>query len=222
VSERIVAVVPIRSLRDGKSRLAAILSAETRAALQRRVAERVIGAARASGVVQQLLVVSPDPEALAWATSLGASVVPLPQPAAQPGLNGAIEAGREWALAQSATAVLSLFADLPLLSAEEIRRMAGRPEPVVLGPDRRGEGTNALLLRLADAGRAFRFAFGEGSLARHEAEAGRLGLPVAYAVSPGIGFDLDTPDDWTDLLDVVCGDGAVSADLLAPDGMCAG
>jgi 2-phospho-L-lactate/phosphoenolpyruvate guanylyltransferase len=197
VSERIVAVVPIRSLRHGKTRLSPVLGSEAREALLRGNANRVVAAAVDSGLIETVLVVSPDAETLAWAADMGAGVVAVPQPAHHPGLNGAIDAGRAWALHHGASAVMSLFADLPLIVADDIRALVARKEPVVLGPDRRGEGTNALLLRLAGRGAEFTFAFGEGSLAKHLEEARRLGLNAAMHDAPGIAFDLDTPDDWS-------------------------
>jgi 2-phospho-L-lactate guanylyltransferase len=200
VNESIVAVVPIRSLRDGKTRLSPALDLEARQRLIRHTAGGVIEVARASGALESVLVVSPDDETLAWASSLGSNVVALPQPERWPGLNGAINAGREWALAHDAQTLLSLFADLPLLAPADIRGIAGQPQAVVLGADRRREGTNALLLRLAGDGADFRFAFGAGSLDKHRDEASRLGLEVAVYDAPGIGFDLDTPADWVDFL----------------------
>jgi 2-phospho-L-lactate guanylyltransferase len=197
VSERIVAVIPIRSLRNGKSRLSPVLSSEAREALLRGIANRVVAAAVDSGLIETVLVVSPDPETLAWAADMGPVVVAVPQPEHRLGLNGAIDAGRAWALDGEASAVMSLFADLPLIVADDIRGLVARTEPVVLGSDRRGEGTNVLLLRLAGRGPEFRFAFGDGSLAKHLEEARRLGLNVAVHDAPGIAFDLDTPDDWS-------------------------
>lgn len=200
MNESIVAVVPIRALRDGKTRLAPVLDQEARQTLIRRTAAGVIEAARVSDVLDSVLVVSPDAETLAWADSLGSNVVALQQSDRWPGLNGAIEAGRDWALAQNAQTLLSLFADLPLLAPADIRGIAAQPQAVVLGADRRHEGTNALLLRLAGGGADFRFAFGAGSLAKHREEARRLGLEAAVYDAPGIGFDLDTPADWEDFL----------------------
>jgi 2-phospho-L-lactate guanylyltransferase len=202
VSERIVAVVPIRSLRHGKSRLSPVLGNEARETLLRRIAERVVTAAVDSGRIETVLVVSPDAGTLAWAAEMGPAVVAAPQPEHRPGLNGAIDAGRAWALAQNASAVVSLFADLPLIVPDDIRGLVARTEPVVLGPDRRGEGTNALLLRLAGRASEFAFAFGEGSLAKHLEEARRLGLKAGLHDATGIAFDLDTPDDWSDFLHV--------------------
>jgi 2-phospho-L-lactate guanylyltransferase len=197
VSERIVAVVPVRSLRHGKTRLSPVLDDEARGALLRATAHRVVSAAVGSGPLETVLVVSPDVETLSWAAGLGPAVEAVPQPEHRLGLNGAIDAGRAWALDRGASTVISLFADLPLIVADDIRGMVARTEPVVLGPDRRGEGTNALLLRLAGRGPEFRFAFGEGSLAKHLEEARRLGLNAAMHDAPGIAFDLDTPDDWS-------------------------
>jgi 2-phospho-L-lactate/phosphoenolpyruvate guanylyltransferase len=200
VSERIVAVVPVRSLRHGKTRLSPVLNNEAREILLRRIADQVITAAVDSGLIETVLVVSPDEEALEWAGRFGPPVVVAPQPDSWPGLNGAIDAGREWALDRGASTLVSLFADLPLLAPDDIRGLVARTEPVVLGADRRGEGTNALLLRLAGPGSEFTFAFGEGSLAKHLAEARRLGLNAALHDAPGIAFDLDTPNDWSDFI----------------------
>lgn len=198
--ERIVGVVPVRSFRDGKTRLRHVLGSEARASLLLATANGVVGAARDSDRVATVLVVSPDAEVLAWAKRLGPGVTALAQPTATPGLNGAISAGREWAIAEGATAVLSVFADLPFIAGGDIRALVARSEPVVLGPDRRGAGTNALLLRLAGNGASFQFAFGEGSLRRHLAEAGRLGLDAGIVRAAGLAFDLDTPADWADFV----------------------
>lgn len=197
MSERIVAIVPVRSLRHGKTRLSPVLGKEAREALLRGIANRVVAAAVDSGLIETVLVVSPDMETLAWAAGMGSGVVATPQPEHRPGLNGAIDVGRAWALDRGASTVISLFADLPLIVADDIRGLVARKEPVVLGPDRRGEGTNTLLLRLAGRGQEFTFAFGDGSLAKHLEEARRLGLSAGVHDAPGIAFDLDTPDDWS-------------------------
>jgi 2-phospho-L-lactate guanylyltransferase len=184
-------------MRHGKTRLSPVLGNEAREALLRGIANRVVAAAVDSDLIETVLVVSPDEETLAWATGMGPVVVAVPQPEDRLGLNGAIDAGREWALDRRASAVMSLFADLPLIVAADLRGLVARTEPLVLGPDRRGEGTNALLLRLGGRGSEFTFAFGEGSLAKHLEEARRLGLKAAVHDVPGIAFDLDTPDDWS-------------------------
>jgi 2-phospho-L-lactate/phosphoenolpyruvate guanylyltransferase len=209
-----VAVVPVRSLRHGKTRLSPVLGDEAREALLRGIAYRVVTAAVETGLIETVLVVSPDEETLSWAASLGPTVEAVPQPEHRVGLNGAIDAGRAWALDHGASILLSLFADLPLLVADDIRGFVARTEPVVLGADRRGEGTNALLLRLAGRGPEFTFAFGEGSLAKHLEEARRLGLNAVMHDVPGIAFDLDTPDDWTTFRELTAD--CLGSDALSP------
>lgn len=193
-----VAVVPIRSLSGGKTRLAGVLSPEARAALTRRMLRGVVAAALASGSVKTVAVVSPDPAALELAASLGPAVVPLRQSAGTPGLNPAIAQGVDFAAGRRAAAVLILFGDLPLLNGDDVRHLLRRDAPVVLAPDRHGTGTNALMLRLgtgAEDGRDFVFHFGLDSYAKHLDEAHRLGLDVATSLSTGTALDLDTPDD---------------------------
>jgi 2-phospho-L-lactate guanylyltransferase len=200
VSELIVGVVPIRSFREGKTRLSSILTGDQRATLLRKTASRVVCTLAASQIVDTVLVLSPERDVLEWARGMGKRVLPLQQSADQAGLNGALDAARTWALERDADALLSLFADLPLLSTLDIRALAREQAPVVLGADRRGEGTNAMLLRLAGAGEEFRFAFGMNSLERHLAEATRLGVLSEIVMSAGVGFDLDTPADWDEYL----------------------
>ena len=203
-ADRVVAVVPVRGLRTGKTRLAGDLPPDAREALTRRMLRHVILAALGSGVVDAVAVVSPDPEALALAEAITPGrVVPLPQDPTMPGLDAAVSLGREWAHARGAGGALVLFGDLPLLTGEDVRHLVEREAPVVLAPDHHGTGTNALLLRLgddADGALAFRFRFGPGSYARHVAEARRLGLRVETSLGDGTAFDLDTPEDWRALI----------------------
>ncbi len=193
-----VVLVPVRSITGGKTRLAGALTPEARASLTRSMLTRVVQAAAESGVVETVLVISPDPAVLHLASELDGRVVAMEQDLGASGLNGAIEQGRAWAVAHRAGAFLVLFADLPLLDADDVRHLVRRDAPVVIAPDRHGAGTNALLLRFGAIDRdhePFRFGFGIGSYALHVDEAHRLGLDVAVSLTPGTALDLDTPDD---------------------------
>lgn len=215
----VVVAVPLRGLDNGKTRLAAVLPAETRAALTRRMLRRVVRAAAEVAGVRAVAVVSPDPQALVFATEVHHRVVDIQQDARAAGLNAAAAAGRAWAIEEGAAACLVLFADLPLLTATDVRCLLDEPSEVTIATDRHGAGTNALLLRLeggvAGPASRFRFGFGEGSAARHAAEASRLGLTCATVHRRGIGFDLDTAEDWRLLLgkeesSLATGDGALA------------
>lgn len=194
-------VIPVRSLSGGKTRLGPDASPELRAAMTAKMLRNVLSAAVDSGAARDILLVSPDPAALAFAEMAGPAVIPVPQPPDRAGLNPAIGLGRETAAARGADAMLVLFADLPLLEPADVAVIAESSAPVVLAPDRAGTGTNALMLDLAGPAREFVFSFGEGSAQLHLAEAERLGLRTAIVRTPGTTFDLDTPADLRDLLD---------------------
>lgn len=188
---QIHALIPVKGLAAGKSRLTPPYTAEARAALIRAMLARVVAAARESGRLARVTVISPDREMLAFAASCGAAV--LVQRSA--GLNPALDEGRADAVARGADAVLALHADLPRLTGAEIAALCARlpaPPAAVLAPDQSGTGTNALLLAPPDA---LPFHFGAGSFARHRAAAEARGLSYAIARTPGIAEDVDTPDD---------------------------
>ena len=182
------AVVPINMLNSAKSRLADHLSVAERRELVYWMAERVLSAVRNSGRVERLAVVSPDLEVLSWAAHHEAE--PLPQTGAG-GLNAGLELGRSWARQIGAEALLILLGDLPCLSTEEVANFIerGSEHPVVLAPDQRWQGTNGLLLRLSVN---LPFAFGAGSLGRHQMLAGEQQQVALLFQTPGLSFDVDT------------------------------
>lgn len=211
----VVAVVPVRSFRNGKTRLAGAFSADARAGLARRMLARVVAAATSSGMVATTVVVSPDAAVLDAVADLGnavgAAVVALAQEDAAAGLNAALDQGRGWAAGHGAAALLILFGDLPLLTAADVHALVRANAPLVLAPDRHGTGTNALRLSLdTPPGGGFRFQFGPDSYARHLTEARRLGLPTITLTAPGTALDLDTPEDVE-----VMGDGLWAMDDAA-------
>ncbi len=193
----LVGVIPLSALERAKSRLAGVLSPEERRALALWLTGRTLAALRESGVVERVAVVSPNAEALAWAASEGAT--PLAQPGS--GLNAGLALARAWAVRQEAGALLIALGDLPLLSADEVRRFVamGRLHQrlITLAPDRARDGTNLLLARppaLAP------LAYGRGSFARHRRLARRAGMPVLLFRSPGAAFDVDQPANLDELI----------------------
>lgn len=186
---RTFAVIPVKSLRNAKTRLASVLSPTERAELAREMLVHVLDALSSSGVVERIAVISQEPCEL----DLPPSVVVLPQ--TLPGLNNLLEQGREWAISQGADALLTIFADLPLLTPEDISRMIAlgeQPDAVVLAPDRHNSGTNALL---SHPPALARFAFGPSSLDAHIALAEAAGATVRLCTAPGLALDIDTLDD---------------------------
>jgi 2-phospho-L-lactate guanylyltransferase len=186
-------IVPVKSLVEGKSRLAGVLTAAQRRRLNERLFAHVIAAAPDDA---RQLVVSGCQETRDFARRLGTEVIAEPPGG---GLNAALAAARDHVLEQGSEKILVVSADLPLVTAGELGRVrehASGDAAAVICRDRHGGGTNALYLTRP---RGFRFAFGDGSAAAHQAEAGRRGLTVAVVDIAGIGFDIDTPADFAAL-----------------------
>ena len=189
-------VIPVRSLTDGKRRLAPVLDPDERAGLVRRMFLRTLEAAIEAG--PPVLVVSPDPAALTLARDRGATGLEEPRPVE---LNHALELAAREAAARGATALLVVSADLPDLEAEDLRAMLPPPPAapsapadavVRIAPDEAGIGTNALYVRPPGL---LSFEYGETSCRRHLEQARARGARVERVDRPGLRFDLDTPDD---------------------------
>ena len=158
------AIVPVKPLRRGKSRLAGTLTEDERTALNQNLLERTIKVLSTLKELDQVLVVSRDPQALTIARNQGAKTV---QEDGQPHLNTALARATVMAQVHSTRGVLVLPADLPLLTPDDVRALIDRavkPPVVVIAPDRHGKGTNALLM--VPAGQ-IEYDFGEGSFQRH-------------------------------------------------------
>jgi len=183
---RIVAVVPVRSLSQGKSRLADVLSPRRRAALIESMLSRVLASLRASQSIDRIIVVSPDD-----ALSVPAGVERWRDRGV--GLNEAIEFTRQ-RLEGSAGAMLVVAADAPQVTAAEIDRLVERARDVEIAivPDRHAVGTNAIWMRLPTR---FQPQFGSHSAQAHLAEARRLGLSHLLLPVPGLSHDVDVESD---------------------------
>lgn len=184
-------VVPVRAFEGAKSRLGAVLDAEERRDLVERLLRRTVAAALATPGVRAVVVVSPDPEVLALAETIGAA--PVAQRTG--GLNASLHEARA-AAARGDRRLLVLPADIPAISTAAIAEVlaagdaAGTPS-VVLAPDRHGRGTNALLLDPPDV---IDPAFGGDSRSAHALLASSADAAYREVAGP-LSLDIDTPDD---------------------------
>lgn len=186
-----IALLPLRSLRDGKRRLREVLSPQARTELVQTLFVRALKALRESGRIDQILVVSPDADLLAWVQQYNVWVLLQPDQ----GLNEGLEYARRVVLAQmQVSSLLVMLPDLPFVQPHHVAELVafGERQNMVIVADRHERGTNALLLRPPDA---LQFAFGEDSRQRHLAAATERGLSVQHYRSSGMTLDLDMPDD---------------------------
>ncbi len=186
------AIVPVKPLRRGKSRLAHVLSQEERADLNRNLLVHTIDTLKAIPEIEQVLVVSRDQAALALAREHGARTV---QENGAPQLNIALARATVVAKNYVARGVLIVPADLPLISPEDVRAMLERvqsPPVVVVAPDRHRQGTNALLVCPVGL---IEYEFGPDSFQRHCDRAQQAGARLEICDLPSLALDVDLPED---------------------------
>jgi 2-phospho-L-lactate guanylyltransferase len=191
------AIVPVKPLRRGKSRLASALSEDERTKLNQYLLEHTLTTLSDIKDVEQVLVVSRDPAALSVARDHGARTV---REHGTPKLNTALQRATVVAQVYATRGVLVLPADLPLLTKEDIQEIIERathPPVVVIAPDRHGSGTNALLISPSGL---IEYDFGEDSFKRHCERAEAAGARLEILQLPSLALDLDLPEDL-DLLD---------------------
>jgi 2-phospho-L-lactate guanylyltransferase len=186
------AIIPVKPLRSGKSRLAGTLTADERAELNRALLQHTLKTLSDLKEVEHVLVVSRDPQALTLARMYGARTV---REDGQPHLNTALQRATVVAQVYATRGVLVLPADLPLISPEDVHALidhATDPPVVVIAPDRHEKGTNALLISPAGL---IEYDFGENSFQRHCQRVKEAGARLEIVNLPSLGLDLDLPED---------------------------
>jgi 2-phospho-L-lactate guanylyltransferase len=187
----VFAIIPVKPLRQAKSRLARALKPPLRQALVRSLLSRTLDLLNANAHIAGTIVISHDVTVLELARNQNA--IGLAE--SESGLNAAITQAATWASDHGAQAIFIVPTDLPLIAETDINAMldlATGPQCVVIAPDRREEGTNALLVRPPNA---IAFVYGASSFDAHRGQAQERSIPIAVYRSPTLALDLDVPDD---------------------------
>lgn len=185
-------IVPVKPLRRGKSRLSSILSEDERTVLNQTMLINTLKTLRQVKEIETILVVSRDPMALSIAREYSARTV---LEDGNPELNTAIRRAASVAKAYFANEILVLPADLPLIKPEDIIKfihLSGKPPEIIISPDRRNDGTNALLINPADL---IEYQYGPGSFLAHINSAKKKNARIEIVESETFGLDLDLPED---------------------------
>jgi 2-phospho-L-lactate guanylyltransferase len=186
------AIIPVKPLGKGKSRLAEVFTQEERVDLNRHMLSNTVQTLKAIPEIEHVLVVSKDQAALSLAREEGARTV---QENGDPDLNIALARATIVAKTYATRGVLIIPADLPLITCEDVYAMLGRvgdPPVVVVAPDRHRLGTNALLVCPAGL---IEYEYGPDSFERHCRLAKAVGARLEICELPSLALDLDMPDD---------------------------
>lgn len=185
------AVVPVKRLDAAKRRLAGALDLEGRRGLMRAMLADVLDALAVAPGLDGVAVMSRDPWVARQARERGARLLHD----TEVGLNAAVTEAARVLAGDGCATLLVVPADVPLATPEEIAEVLGarrRAPALTLVPDRHRVGTNAMAC--APPG-SIAPRFGGRSLERHLEGARRSRVPVSVLDLPGLGLDIDTPDD---------------------------
>jgi len=186
------AIVPVKPLLRGKSRLAELFTPEERVDLNRHLLKNTLNILKDIAEIEQVLVVSRDQAVLSLAREMEARTV---QEDGDPDLNIALTRATIVAKTYKSRGVLIIPADLPLLTQEDVKTILDRavdPPVVVVAPDRHRKGTNALLVCPAGL---IQYEYGPESFEKHCDLARAAGANLVICELPSLALDLDIPDD---------------------------
>ena len=188
-ANNVIAIIPMKPLSEGKSRLSQDLTADQRADLVLGLLRRVIVAIRGAGM-DTIWVVGGDERVNELTHLLG--VDRLEELGTD--LNDTLK--KAFALAfEHGKSALFVAGDLPFLKPADIHSMmqaSRRQGNVTLAPARRDGGTNSILVPM---GVPLEPELGSASFMKHLTQAAQLETSVAINSSQGLGFDLDVVDD---------------------------
>ncbi|HLI11899.1 MAG TPA: 2-phospho-L-lactate guanylyltransferase [Alphaproteobacteria bacterium] len=190
--DRFWAVVPCKDLSAAKQRLALVLSPAERRSLACAMLEDVLAALTAVARLAGVAVITRDPDVAVLARRWG---VRLLADLRHEGPNPAVTSALRSLAADGASGILAIPADVPLVTSAEIEAIMadhGKPPAVTVVPALADLGTNAIACSPADA---IPLCFGPRSYVRHRNAARARGINAHTLRLPGLGLDLDRPDD---------------------------
>lgn len=174
-------LVPVKSFREAKHRLANALGDEARRQLVKDLAHVVLEA-RGSAPA---FVACDDSEVADWSITEGATVLWTPRL----GLSGAVGESVRLLAGEGFTLVTIAHADLPF--AHDLDRF-GALDQVTIAPDHRLDGTNVISVPTSSP---FTFFYGPRSYLRHQEEALARGIDCKSVFDWRLASDVDLPSD---------------------------
>ena len=191
----IFGLLPVKAPVNAKQRLSQLLTPDQRERLARLMYEQMLETLCSSRNLDRVVVVTSDPAAADHARRSGALVFDEHE---QRSHSHSADAAARRAMSLGARTVLLAPIDVPLVTAAEIDELVAMASPgVVIVPSSDGTGTNALLRTPPDV---IESCFGPGSFAAHLGQARERGVRAEVARPAGLMFDIDTPEDVSELL----------------------
>jgi 2-phospho-L-lactate/phosphoenolpyruvate guanylyltransferase len=191
-----VILIPVKNSAGAKQRLAQILDQPSRTKLAQTMLHDVAAAVAAWKGRPACALVTGDSFAIELAKKFDFEII---LDSENPGETGAIEMATRRCVERGSDSILVIPADIPLIQPGELEQIYAQApaEGSLLVPAADGRGTNAAFRRPADL---FPLRFGNDSFKPHHATAQATGKRCVVLKFPGIGLDVDNPEDLTRLL----------------------
>jgi 2-phospho-L-lactate guanylyltransferase len=186
------AVIPVKETASAKQRLGDAVPRHLRAGLALAMLEDVLAAAAQARGLAGIAVVTLDPAAQALARNYGARILTED---ARGGHTAAVAAAARTLAAEGRGGMLQMPGDIPLVGADEISLLLAmrRSAPsFTIAPSHDDFGSNAVLVCPPAA---VPLTFGDDSFHPHLRTALACGIKPLIVRQPGIGRDLDRPED---------------------------
>jgi len=191
----ICAILPVKSPRNAKQRLAGFLEPSQREELARMLYQRTLGILCGAPGIDRVIVATSDAEIAEEAYSAGVDVY---EEREQISHSASADAACGRAKSEGATTALLVPIDVPLVMREDFRLLAeSAARGLIVVPSSDGTGTNALARTPPDA---IESRFGPGSFRAHMDQAREKGLAAEELRIPGLMFDIDTAEDVSEFL----------------------
>ena len=189
---KIWAVVPIKPIYAAKSRLSSVLTPRQRSELAQNLLQNTLSILSGWKSLAGTLVASADPAVWEVASQYGVEIFKEPD---VPGLNESLRRAAEEIDRLGAEGVLVIPGDLPFLdqsSLQKIIDLASHPPLIAIAPDKKRQGTNAMLLSPTGV---IPFRYGPDSFRKH-LDAARLAHIPTYTIElASLAVDIDLPED---------------------------
>lgn len=189
-------LLPIKDLRNAKQRLAPLLTSEERLALAQAMLADTLQAVHGARRAEKIFVVTNYAPAIRAADENGWEVLIEERQISE---SASVDWASQQCAGQGVTGLLRLPLDLPLVQPADIDELLAldcAAPGLAIVPSRDGTGTNAILRCPPPL---FPSHFGDGSFAKHCAEARCAGAGILVHRNPRVEMDVDHAADLLEL-----------------------
>src|SRR3989442_626698 len=191
-------LLPIKDLTNAKKRLIGVLTPGERFGLAQAMLADAMRAVRGVRRTDKIFVVTNYPPAMRLASENGWKILPEQRQISE---SDSVDAASRICEACGVRALLRVPLDLPLIQSDDIDDLLAlefESPALVIVPSRDGTGTNAILRTPPTL---FPSHFGNGSFAKHLAEAGKAGARVMVRRNARLEMYVDDSADLRALLE---------------------